>query len=119
MGICLCTHAQAQAFARQKINARYRHDELLTTKELAIMISDVATGFRSKAATYIMKEHQRRVNSPTSVVSVLNASSSSNEFSSRNKGRRVTNMYPAHRAHVVQYVKSSDVSPAVATVHDT
>lgn len=61
MGICLCTRAQAQAFARQKINARYRRDELLTTTELAGMISEVSPGYRHKAATYIMKEHQQRL----------------------------------------------------------
>lgn len=122
MGICLCTHAQAQAFALKKINARHRHNELLTTTELAKMISEVSPAYRKKAASYIVNEHRKRpyrsINSPTSSAYVSSVFLSSSEFSSRRRGHRATKRYRARPARVSQPVATVHQPPAVAMVLD-
>ena len=121
MGICLCTQARAQAFARQKVNARHRKDELLTTVELAIMISDVYFFHKQKAATYIVQEHRRlvehrrRINTPTYGVSSVSLPSS--VFSSRRRGRRANRRCLARPARVLR-PRPSVRQPAVAMVLD-
>ena len=122
MGLCLCTHAQAQAFADKKINARHRHNDLLTTTELAKMISEVYPAYRKKAASYIVNEHRKRqhcsINSPTSCAYVSSVFLSSSEFSSHRRGRRATRRCRARPAHVLQPVATIHQPPTVAMVLD-
>jgi len=48
-----------EAWARRKLSARLRPASVITTAELAILISDVPFPFRSMMAGYILREHQR------------------------------------------------------------
>ena len=117
MGICLCTDAQAKAFAHKKISERYRHDDLLTTTELAIMISDVLPSHRKKAAYFIVNEHRKNLsNIPTSDVYVSSAFLPSNVFSTRTKGHQATSKYRGRPAHVLPPAKQARRQAAVAMV---